>query len=134
MSFAEHEAKVGELLARDTTGIFHKDLAEACKSVSIYGSPASINWSTLRVPNWVISADRSFMHPTTHEAQAVYFKWFQANAESDNNEAALLQAISSKKGFSDGERGNALERLLSAKMTKKQSDFVCSATVTTAIF
>jgi hypothetical protein len=60
------------------------------------------------------------MHPTTSDVQAVYFEWFQNNcAGRDREEATLLDTISST-GSNGGERGNALERLLASKLTRKE--------------
>jgi hypothetical protein len=83
----------------------------------LWYSSRRVDRTTLRVPNWVISKSGSSMHPTTNDVQTVYFEWFQTNGEGkDKEEAALLDTISST-GFNGGERGNALERVRTSKLT-----------------
>ena len=117
---AEHKSKLDKALNRSTTNnVFRNRLSDACRSVFIYGAPAELDWTTLRVPNWVISAIG--MHPTTSDAQTVYFEWFQQNGtDRDKEETALLSTISSTNN-TGGERDNALERLLTSKLTRMQN-------------
>lgn len=118
---ADHSRKLDKALSKDAlVGVFKSRLSESCRSVFIYGTPARVDKTTLRVPNWVISSDGAFMHPTTVDVQAVYFKWFQTFGENkDDDHKKLLDAIStlSSESCTGGERGNAFERLFTSKLT-----------------
>jgi hypothetical protein len=91
-----HSAKLDKALIKDAhSGVFKSRLSESCRSVFIYGTPARVDRTTLRVPNWVISNDGVSMHPTTYDVQAVYFEWFQTHGENkDKDHQNLLDAIS----------------------------------------
>jgi hypothetical protein len=117
---SEHSSNVDEALNRDTTGVFRTRLSEACRSVFLYGSPATINRTTLQVPNWIISKDGFCMHPTTWDVQAVYYNWFRSFDTSKHNDddKSLLDCLATiAESFTNGERGNAFERLLTSKLT-----------------
>ena len=118
---ADQKAKLDKALQRDSSGVFKGRLSDSCRSVFIYGTPARVDRTTLRVPNWVISKTGTPMHPTTSDVQTIYFEWFQQNGTNkDKEETALLDTISSTT-FTSGERGNALERLLTSKLTRMQN-------------
>ena len=92
---ADQKAKLDKALQRDSSGVFKGRLSDSCRSVFIYGTPARVDRTTLRVPNWVISKDGGSMHPATFDVQTVYFKWFQKSGEDkDSDHDKLLEAIS----------------------------------------
>jgi hypothetical protein len=52
---ADQVAKLDKALERDSSGIFKSRLSDSCRSIFIYGIPAEVNRTTLRVPDWIIS-------------------------------------------------------------------------------
>ena len=117
-SSSDHQAKLDKALQRDTSGVFKTRLSDSCREIFLYGHPARVDRTTLRVPNWVISKNGTRMHPTTSDVQAVYFAWFKKNCEDNDQEEAMLLDTVSSTGYNGGERGNALERLLASKLTR----------------
>lgn len=112
-----HAAMLNHVLRSKTENatVFTKALFKACEFIFLQGRPAPTVDEVLRVPNFVVTTQG--MYPTTVDAQKVYYEWFceqESNGGVIHMTKLFQRFLSASSG---GDRGNAFEDYLSAKLT-----------------